>query len=271
MELIIKDMTLPEAIEFNFDEIKQELSEKVSQYQGLVYTDDQIKDAKKDVAELRKFAKVLSDERIAIKKKILKPYEVFESKVKELDQIVSEPIALIDSQIKEFDAQKRQEKHDAIEDVWSEMDVPEGISLDQVMDLKWLNASVSLSKVSDELTAKVEQIKTNLATLANLPEFGFEASEVYKTTLDMNKAISEGQRLSEIQRKKEEAKKLEEVEKAVEEAVVESVAEEIEEGFIPSFDENQAVWRKYNIELTNDQKTILEQFLISSGIKYQSI
>jgi membrane protein involved in colicin uptake len=37
-----------------------------------------------------------------------------------------------------------------------------------------------------------------------LPEFAFEASEVYKTTLDMNKAISEGKRLSEIARRKAE-------------------------------------------------------------------
>ena len=47
----------------------------------------------------------------------------------------------------------------------------------------------------------------NLATLAKLPDFAFESIEVYKDTLDINKAIQEGQRLADIQRRKAEAER----------------------------------------------------------------
>ena len=109
MELKLKEITFPEVIEFNYEELKQEITERVASYKNLVYTDDQIKDAKKDVAALRKFTKALSDERIRVKKDLLKPYEDFEAKVKELTAIVDESIKNIDNQVKGYDEQKKAE------------------------------------------------------------------------------------------------------------------------------------------------------------------
>ena len=45
MELRVNEVQLPEQILFNYEELKQELTEKVSHYETLVYTD--IKEAKK--------------------------------------------------------------------------------------------------------------------------------------------------------------------------------------------------------------------------------
>ena len=39
MELRIKQPSFPEVIEFNFDELKQEIGNKVEKYKRLVYTD----------------------------------------------------------------------------------------------------------------------------------------------------------------------------------------------------------------------------------------
>ncbi|MBP5298203.1 MAG: DUF1351 domain-containing protein, partial [Lachnospiraceae bacterium] len=131
MELRVKQITLPEAIEFNFEELKNEITARTSAYVGIVYTDDQIKDAKKDVAMLRKFTKALSDERIRVKKEILKPYDEFETKVKELSGIVETAIADIDKQIKTFDAIKQDEKRLAIEEMFKDMLFPEFVKLDE--------------------------------------------------------------------------------------------------------------------------------------------
>lgn len=204
MELRINEVSFPEAIEFNFDEIKQELATKVEHYKGLVYTDDQIKEAKADVASLRKFTKALSDERIKVKKQCLKPYEAFEAKVAELTAIVNEPILLIDKQVKEYDELKKQEKQDAIVAFFNSCEAPEWLHISKIMNEKWLNASTSMKSIQEDIIARIEQIKTDLDTLSNLPEFGFEASEVYKNTLDINKALNEGKKLAEIQRKKAE-------------------------------------------------------------------
>ncbi len=212
MELKIKQVTFPEAIEFNFDELKQEITERTSAYVNLIYDDSQIREAKRDVANLRKFTKALSDERIRVKKDLLKPYEDFEKKINELTGIVNAAIRNIDSQIKQSEEQKKKEKYAQIKAYWFELvgadRIPAGTSFTQLFDNRWLNASVSLKSVCDEMNSKVEQIEKDLASLSNLPEFAFEAIEVYKSTLDMNKAISEGMRLAEIQKRKAEAERL---------------------------------------------------------------
>lgn len=209
MELKVKTPTFPEVIEFNFNELKQEITERASAYVNLVYTEEQIQDAKKDRANLNKFVKALSDERIKIKKECLKPYEDFEMKIKELDKIVSAAISNIDSQVKEYEEKKKQDKKDKIYEFYGEKfaeilpDI-EMIHIDKMWDAKWLNASTSMKSIQDEITARLEQIKNDIATLSNLPEFGFEATEVYKSTLDINTALNEGHRLSEIQKRKAE-------------------------------------------------------------------
>ena len=62
MNLKIEEYQLPAEIQFNFDEIKLEISEKLKKFENLVYTDDQVKDAKSDRASLNKLKKALQDE-----------------------------------------------------------------------------------------------------------------------------------------------------------------------------------------------------------------
>lgn len=206
MELKIKEITFPEVIEFNFDELKQEIESRVSMYTNLVYTDEQIKQAKSDRANLNKFVKALSDERIKMKKQCLKPYEGFEAKVNELSKIVQEPIALIDKQVREYEEQQKKAKLEKIKEYYSGIENPDlqWLELSAIYNEKWLNASVSMKSIQEEINSRLEQIEKDFETLSNLPEFGFEAKEVYKTTLDINKALNEGHRLSEIQKRKAE-------------------------------------------------------------------
>lgn len=57
-----------------------------------------------------------------------------------------------------------------------------------------------------------------MATLASLPEFGFEAQQVYISTFDINKALAEGQRMAQIQKQKAEYEAEQARRKAEEEA-----------------------------------------------------
>lgn len=205
MELKVQTPTFPEVIEFNFDELKQEITERASAYVNLVYTDDQIKDAKKDRATLNKFVKALSDERIKIKKECLKPYEEFEAKIKELDGIVNQAIKNIDDQVKEYEEKQKADKLAAIEGYWKACEKPFDIPFEKVMSKSWLNASVSLKSVYGAIDVLLEGFTKDLATLQNLPEFSFEAVEVYKTTLDLNEAIKQGKQLAEMAKRKAEA------------------------------------------------------------------
>jgi hypothetical protein len=208
MELKVKSFTIPEVIEFNYEELKKEITERTEKYINLVYTEEQIREAKKDVAMLRKFTKVLSDERIRVKKECMKAVEPFEEKVKELCGIVDASINNIDKQVKESEEKKKHEKYNEIREYFETLDKPEWLTLLQIFDEKWLNASTSMKSIQESVFSRIEKTKAELDIIAKLPEFSFEATEVYKDTLDMSKAVQETHRLSELQKRKAETEQL---------------------------------------------------------------
>ena len=192
------------AIEWNHEDIKKEVAEKVSYYANVIYTDDQIKEAKADRAKLNKFVQALEAKRKEVKKQCLAPYEDFERKLKEITAIVNEPIMMIDQQVKGYEEQKKAEKQTKISELFENAVFPDWVKFERIFDTRWLNATVPMTTISKELIEKLEKIESDLSTLSSLPEFAFEAVEVYKTTLDLGKAIQEGHRLSEIQKRKQE-------------------------------------------------------------------
>lgn len=284
MELKIKQPTFPEVIEFNFDELKQEIVNRVAMYSNLVYTEEQVKQAKEDRANLNKFVKALSDERIKVKKQCLQPYEAFEAKVNELTKIVQEPISMIDKQVKEFEEKQKQEKLEKIQEYYNSIEKPElqWLGLPAIYNEKWLNASVSMKSIQEEINSKLEQIATDIATLSNLPEFGFEATEVYKTTLDLNKALNEGRRLAEIQKRKaeheaEQARLAAEAEAQKQEAFpadamnppIEEVAATEEVVVPPATPAKQ--WVSFKALLTVEDATALGEFFRNRNISFEQI
>lgn len=235
MELKIEQVAIPEKIAFNYEELKQELSDKVKMYETLVYADEQIKSAKTDRADLNRLKKALNDERIRREKEYMQPFNAFKAQINEIIGIIDKPVALIDRQIKEYEEQKRQEKKREIELLFSTYPHPEWLKLPQIWDDRWLNASASMKKVCEELNGRIDVINEDLSALSDLPEFSFEAIETYKTTLDLNKSIAEGHRLSEMQKRKAEQEKVraerERLRKEQEERAKASMSQETTEPF----------------------------------------
>ena len=277
MELKVKTPTFPEVIEFNFEELKKEITERASAYVNLVYTDDQIKDAKNDRAALNKFVKALSDERIKVKKECMKPYEDFEKKIKELDGIVNKAIQNIDSQIKAVEEHEKAAKLEKIKELWESIEHPAEMTFDHVFEGKFLNKSVSMSTVEQYMKNSVERFKSDIAALQNLPEFSFEAIEMYKQTMDMHKAISEGKRLAEIQKRKEEAEKQKaeaefakhmnppEIIKTPDGGVY--VQDDDKQGF--TYNEPLKQWVSFKALLTTEDALALKAFFESRNIEYR--
>lgn len=218
MELKVKELDFPKLIEFNFEELKAEISSKAALYKNMVYTDDSIKQAKADKAALNKFITALEDKRKEVKKQCLQPYEAFEKQMKELVAIVNEPVQLIDSQVKAYEDKQKADKLEKIQEFWEGTEHPEWLKCNQIFDQRWLNASFSLKKVQEAIEERLIQIEADVATIGSLPEFSFEAVECYKQTLDLNRAIAEGQRLADIQKRKEAAAKAAEEERLAAEA-----------------------------------------------------
>lgn len=271
MELKIYECKTQEEIKWNNEELKAEIAEKVKDYKNLVYTDNQIKDAKADRARLNKLVKALEDKRKEVKKECLQPYEKFESQIKEVIAIVNEPIALIDGQVKEYEEQKKKEKQEQIEKLFEEKNIFDWLKLEKIFDTKWLNATNSISKIESEIDEKVAKIDAEISTLQSLKEFSFEAIETYKNCLDLSLAIAEGQRLAEIQRRKEEAKKEEEARK--EQAAIEKELPFNEPEVVQI--ENQQEQKEtpviytvsFKAKMTIEQSKALREFCKNSGIE----
>lgn len=250
-------------IDWNYEEIKKEVAEKVKHYASLVYTEDQIKLAKTDRANLRKFIDALETKRKEIKKQCLAPYEDFEKQMKEIVSIVNEPVSIIDSQIKEVEEQKKQEKLEEVKKLWAEcvdfLKLPEWVTFEQIFNQKWLNASTSITTIQNEMENIGSKITTDLITIGNLTNFHFEAHEVYKTTLDINKAIQEGQRLFELQKKKEE------YEAEQKPTATEQVSDQIKE------EPEAKQWVSFAAHLTRKEALELKGFFIAKKIEFKAI
>jgi hypothetical protein len=283
MELRVEPVTFPEVIQFNYEELKAEITSKVEMYKNLVYTgSDQIKDAKADRAALNKLIKAMSDERIRIKKDCLKPYDEFERKIRELTDIVNAPVQLIDKQIKEYEQTLKEEKRKDIEALFETIGFQAFVKLDMIWDEKWLNASVSMKSIEEKMRERMYQISTDLYTLNQLSEYAFEAVSVYKETLDMHKSIAEAQRMAEIAKKKAEAearKKAEEERRAKEAEekktsektaiISESVPEQQQPEHTVTEPEKMEV--RFAALLTTEDALALKEFFQSRNIEFRAI
>jgi hypothetical protein len=290
MELKVNEVTIPEKISFNYEELKAELTEKVAFYETLVYTDDQVKDAKADRATLNKLKKTLNDERIRREKEYMQPFNEFKAQVNEIIGIIDKPIAVIDKQVKEFEDQKKANKQKDIEELFASIGFQSFVTLDKIWDPKWLNASVSMKSIEEQMKAKMYEIGNGVFTLSRLPEFGFEATEVFRQTLDINKAISEAKRMSEIAKAKadaeakkkaaEESRKAEEERKAKEikeEQTVIAPAEPNEQAVTPSEPVQSAdstperMLVRFEVLLTTEDAYALKEFFKSRNIEFKAI
>ena len=191
-------------IKWNNEELKVAIAEKMKEYNGLVFTEETISEGKKDRANLNKLRGAIDDERKRVKKLCMEPCNRFEKEVKEVLALVDEQISAIDIQIKEVEQIKREEKRKAVQELFESIGFQKFVTLEMIWDEKWLNASVTLSKVENQMKETMYRIGEEVGTISRLPEFSFEAMEVYKKTLDLTQAIKKGQELADIQKRKEE-------------------------------------------------------------------
>lgn len=253
-----------QAVEFNFEELKNELSANLEKYNNIVYTDESIPDAKKDRANLNKFKDVIETERKRIKNLCMKPYNDFEVKVKELTGLIDKPIQAIDTRVKSYEQQKKDAKKVEIETFFS-ANIGDLISLlpfEKVFSEKWLNATVSLKSVQEEIKQIIEKVNLDLKTIKDLnSEWELTLIDTYLQTLDISAALREKTRLEERKKSLEENNHIVEANKKV------------EEGTPTSFGVDMAkiYERKFWVKGTEDQLRALSRYMKDNGIEYGGI
>lgn len=273
--LDIKPIEKAKPIVWNYEQLRSELSTALADYQNRVYTEDMIADAKTDAAKLNKLKKAISDERIARKKEWLEPFETFEAQAKEICQMIDTASSGIKTQLDTFEQKRIDEKTDHIESMFAEImsnyDLP-FISFRQIFNEKWLNKSVSDKAITKEITEICEKVVSDLEIIKRMPEYSFEAEAVYKQTLNLNNALAEGERMSQIAKQKAERERAEALAKA--QAQIEAEKKQTEaQKFIELCQEskeepNEPVYDfKFACRITQTQAIALKQFCNENKIK----
>lgn len=177
----------------NFEDIKKAATDKAAEYKGIVVTKDTTKDAKADIAELRRYQKDINERKKEVKDSYMQPYDEFENQCKEVIGILEVPIDLMDKQVKEFEQTQRDERKAAIKDYFdNKIGDIDFISFDDVFVLTWIsNMSTTMKSIKAEIDGRINTVKQDLDAIK---AFGSEVEEkaisAYKASKKLADAIT---------------------------------------------------------------------------------
>lgn len=159
-------------IHTNLDVIEAEIRERMESYKDYLVTEDSVASDKKVLAELRKLQKELNDARISTKKQWLAPFDEFETRCNSIINLVTEPINLINTQIKMFDEERKVAKLDHIKELYSNniKGLERFLPFEKVLKAnpKWLNLSAKDQDILFDLSAITLKVKTDLDSIKAL-------------------------------------------------------------------------------------------------------
>lgn len=290
MELILKssEINLPQEIE-NLAALKAELTPKLEKYNNLVVTADSIKAAKADKAALNKLRAAIEDQRKAIKRQYLEPYNILESQCKEVVALIDAPIQAIDKQIKAFDEIEEQEKYTELQEAFVNLDPPDWIELADVLNPKWKNKTAKTDALISEIEQAVKELTSGLekvkATYGEEP-FLLSVLEFYKEHKDFSKTAVYAAQLNTAYKREQEAKL--KAQKLAEEAAQresfqnepqqpapvsnESIQAEPQKGQETQSEKPQKLFKgKFEVEGTAEQIKALGQYMKANNIKFTII
>ena len=193
-------------VTWNFEEIKKSLEDSVAIYQGMIYTDDTIKTAKTDVAELRALAKAIEDRRKEVKEKCLEPYNIIEKQAKELVALVNKPIEAINIQVQDYENRRKEAVRAKIDAYWKQKCVvlPESIwdaAHSKIYDSRWENATATQKSWKEGIDNGVAEIQGAIETIKSFnSEFEEDMLNSFYADLSLQNAI---QKMNSLKAQKE--------------------------------------------------------------------
>lgn len=266
-----------QAVEWNYSELKQWLTDGLALYKGRVYDDSQMTEAKKNAAELRKLAAAIDGKRKDVKKKFLAPYEEFEAQAKELVGLIDQQVDEIAAQIKAHDDEAKARKLEQIKALYAEVfgDLAELIPFAKIENPKWLNVTYRMAQVETDLRAKAGAAHAALSSIKALsldPELDSQVKHTYLETLDLSRALAAKARIED------ERAKLAEYERRRQEQTAQTASEERVAAYSAAAQAQdaapavEAAQTRYTVRFwargTEAQIRGLKQYIKGNGIEY---
>lgn len=255
MELILStpiEELVPKLIAFNNKELIQQLKPQLERYKGLVYSQTEVSQAKVDRASLNKLKDAIEEERKRIKKTYLVPYQKFEAQVKEITALIDESTQVIDSQIKDYDNQRREKKYAEIFGFWNQKigDLSRLVNFEKAFKEQWLNATYSMPKVEEEITTFIAKVNQELEAITSL-NFKHETrlKDFYLQTFDLTATLQEKLRIEDCEKE----------------------LAELEQKQNSPQPEEQIYQVDFRVRATKKQLQEIKEFLIKNNIEYGNV
>ncbi|MGH1705486.1 DUF1351 domain-containing protein [Enterococcus gallinarum] len=283
----------------NETKLKELVDVTISRYGSLVFTDDNIPEAKQAKADLNKVAKLLDDQRKAVKKEYSKPLKEFETKINGYTNQIKLVSKGINQSISAFEESEKAKRLDKLVSTIEEISPNYGIdSSELTINPSWLNKGNFTTKgelnkkTLEEVIFQMKQIadankriESEKAIIGNYAkavglepeswvaqiENGLFASELMKQ-IDATVAAKREREERELKEQQAQAD-YEQAMKELKESQVDSNIIDQETGEILEESEDlqlQKIEESKTVELrltgTHEQLTALNEFIIGEGI-----
>lgn len=201
---------------------------QIQKYDGLVFNENEIKDARKTMAELNGMKDLIETRRKEIKKEVAKPYTDFEAEIKPIVKRIEEVRQKIKDQVDAYEEAAKEEKRKAIHAWWAE-NGNKNVPIEKIFNEKWLNSGTTEKQWQADLTRIKAKISSDISTICN---FG-DTAKIDWMVIDYMKTLSLADSLQNWQeyedakkRAAEESARIEAERRARAEAIERAKAEE---------------------------------------------
>ena len=175
-------------IEINFEELKQQLKDRISIYDNLELNEDNIEiinDSKKD---LKKLFETVEAKRKELKKALAEPYNQLEAKIKELETLINEPLNKADSFLKEIEERRKENKKKEIEEYFKQVNNNEYIKFEDIFTTDMLNKTKTMKEIKSIIDSFVKKVDNDLLVISENVSL---KSYYLQNNFDLNKTLLE--------------------------------------------------------------------------------
>ncbi len=207
----------------NEERLKELVDSTTDYYKSLVFTEDNITEAKNSRAELNKIAKQLDDERKKVKSGFTTPLDNFENKMNGYKKQIKDVSEDIGSKLNEFEYEQRRQRMITVKNFIEKGAGDYGLELDQIpFNESWTNKGAFTQKgnltkgtkedIGQAVQEQAKEIQRIADEKATVEEFANMAElEPYAWSAMIDKGLSSSEVIEQIKKAIEKRKKEQEV------------------------------------------------------------
>ncbi|MBO4313954.1 MAG: DUF1351 domain-containing protein [Desulfovibrio sp.] len=149
--------TLP-AVSWDYEGTVAWAKDQVAKYEGLVVTEDQVKDIKGIMAEINVRKIALDNARKLTRKKLMAPLDEFDSQIKSVMRIFDNAYKALSTQVQAFTDAERESRRDGVQAIINEVMASYDIEpFDIPIEDKWLNKTATQKSIREAVAAIIQQ------------------------------------------------------------------------------------------------------------------